>query len=522
MFAKTGKILTNTANWVVRLVGGAILFVLTWYSFRFTQYMVPLQGHEFPVDSPDSMWQNLLAVIVVMAAVAAGMRLEGRLKDRVSKWIGRVAVTISMLWQGIWGYLWISAADRCPKGDQESVFKAASAFLEGEYHALGPSGYCEIYPHQLGLASLEELLFRILGEPSYYAIQFLFVLMIVGAVYCVYGMLKEFTKRLTVIVAGTLLAGSCTAPIFYTCWVYGEVPFVFFGLLAGWMLARYVKRETMGSLIGFVVAVTFAVLMRQNALILVVAFILVTVVKLMEKFDRKLLVTAVLAILVPCLCYSGIYKIYELRSGYAHAEGLPSNGFVYIGLMETKGRYGWDFSNSYAAYYNNGRNTDKAAEAFDLLIAERWEEMAAQPGYLPMFFKNKVLSQWNAPLYQSMYFNYVHEDVHNEEVTAFFDRLSTDLFDELLWQADRLQFVIYLGTFLYFALCVKKGSNPLKHLLAVTIIGGFLFSVVWEAKTRYVFPYYMMMFPLAMLGYEALIVLIMNKILRRNTSTKKK
>ena len=85
-----------------------------------------------------------------------------------------------------------------------------------------------------------------------------------------------------------------------------------------------------------------------------------------------------------------------------------------------------------------------AEAAFDVLIEERWQEMAAQPGYLPMFFKGKVLSQWNAPLYQSVYFNYVHEDVHNETVTAFFDRLSTDLFEELLWQADRLQFIIYL------------------------------------------------------------------------------
>ncbi len=512
MFAKTANKLTIAANWVVRLVGGAILFVLTWYSLRFTQYIVPLQGHEFPVDSADSMWQNLLAVALVAGLIALGMKWEYKLKAPAKKWIPRVAVGLSMLWQGVWGYLWISAADRCPKGDQESVFKAAEGFLKGEYHALGPSGYCEIYPHQLGLASLEELLFRLLREPSYFAIQFLFVLMIAGAVYCIYGILKEFTERITVLVVGTLLAGSCTAPIFYTCWVYGEVPFVFFALLAGWMLARYVKRERIGSLIGFVVAVTFAVLMRQNALILVVAFVLVAAVKLLKKFDRRLLITAILAVLIPLLCYSAIFKIYEVRSGYAHAEGLPSNGYVYIGLMETKGRYGWDFSNSYAAYYKNGRNTEKAKEAFDKLISERWQEMAAQPGYLPMFFKNKVLSQWNAPLYQSMYFNYVHEEVHNESVTVFFDRLSTDLFDELLWQADRLQFIIYLGTFFYFLCCVRKDEDFLKHLLAVTIIGGFLFSVVWEAKTRYVFPYYMMMFPLAMQGYEALIGFITNQI----------
>jgi hypothetical protein len=104
-----------------------------------------------------------------------------------------------------------------------------------------------------------------------------------------------------------------------------------------------------------------------------------------------------------------------------------------------------------------------------------------------------------------MYFNYVHEDVHYESVAAFLDRLSTDLFDRLLWAADRLQFVVYFGMLCYFVFGIKKDGGLLQHMLAVTVIGGFFFSILWEAKTRYVFPYYMMMFPSAVLGYRYLV-----------------
>lgn len=501
---EAGLKLTHMANWVVRLVGGAILFVLVWYAMRFTQYMEPMQGYEYPVDSRDSVLQNLLAAALVLGIMAVGSALEHRGGDRPQKWLRRAVVTVSMIWQGVWGFLWITAADRCPKGDQASVFRAASAFLEGDYHSLGKNGYCEIYPHQLGLVSLEELIFRIIGKTDYHVIQLIFVAMIVGAVYCVYGMLKELSGRTTVVVVGTLLAGSCMAPVFYTCWVYGEVPYIFFALLAGWMLSRYIRRGTAGALAGFVAAVTFGTLVRKNALILIVAFCLAGVPAALVKRDRRLVAAILLAVLAPNLCYGGIFRMYELRSGYAHAEGLPANGYIHIGLQETEGRYGWDYLDSNKVYYENGRDTDRTRAAYSELIRGRLREMGSRPGYMAAFMKGKVLSQWNAPLYQSMYFNYVHEDVHNETVTAFFDRLSDELFDRVLWAADRLQFVIYFGMLLYFILCVKPDSNLLRHLFAVTVIGGFLFSILWEAKTRYVFPYYMMMFPMAALGYEEL------------------
>lgn len=495
----------NMANWVVRLVGSAILFVLVWYSLRFTQYMIPLSGYEYPVDSRDSVGVNLCCLAVLLLLLKGGFAVEQKISRKARQLIQRAVLILMMAGQGIGGFLWISSADRAPKGDQESVFKAAAEFLTGNYQALGKRGYCEIYPHQLGLASLEELIFRILGRADYYVLQLLFVGMIMLSVWCVYGMLCEISEHSSCIILGTVLAGVCVAPVFYSCWIYGEDPYVFFALLSGWMLCRYCNHNKTAGLVIFLAAITFAVLFRKNAWILIIAFVFTGGVMALEKKDRSLFLALVLAVLLPNLCYTGIYKMYEARSGYAHAEGLPASGFVYIGLMETEGRFGWDYYNSYATYYENGRDTDRTDAAYRQLIRERWQEMKDTPGYLVNFFKGKVLSQWNAPLYQSLYFNYGHEEVHWEAVTAFFDRLSGEWFEKLLWGADRLQFLVYTGCLFYFLFCVRRESSLLQHVLAVTIIGGFLFSVVWEAKTRYVFPYYMMMFPLAAAGYGGML-----------------
>ena len=37
-------------------------------------------------------------------------------------------------------------------------------------------------------------------------------------------------------------------------------------------------------------------------------------------------------------------------------------------------------------------------------------------------------------------------------------------------------------------------------LPAITILGGFLFSIIWEAKSRYVLPYYVLMIVYAAYG----------------------
>ena len=60
------------------------------------------------------------------------------------------------------------------------------------------------------------------------------------------------------------------------------------------------------------------------------------------------------------------------------------------------------------------------------------------------------------------------------------------------------------GMMCYFLFAVKKGSNILQHMLAATMIGGFFFSIIWEAKARYVLPYYIIMYPMAVLGYGQL------------------
>ena len=204
------------------------------------------------------------------------------------------------------------------------------------------------------------------------------------------------------------------------------------------------------------------------------------------------------------VAYGGIYKMYEDRSGYEHFEGIPAVGFIAMGLQENYLGNGWYSDYHKTVFWETDCDRQKTAEISEEKIRERLQEFRNDPRMAYQFFYQKMASQWDAPLFQSLYFNgdYSDENMPGQDTLVY--KLSHEYFGRALTIADRLQFIIYAGMLFYFIFCVKGRSEILWHMLVVTVIGGFLFSIFWEAKARYIFPYYILMFPMAAVGYREL------------------
>lgn len=57
------------------------------------------------------------------------------------------------------------------------------------------------------------------------------------------------------------------------------------------------------------------------------------------------------------------------------------------------------------------------------------------------------------------------------------------------------QLLLYGGIFILLLTRIRKPTDITWYLLLIAAFGGFLFSLIWEAKTRYVFPYFLMLIP---------------------------
>ena len=60
-----------------------------------------------------------------------------------------------------------------------------------------------------------------------------------------------------------------------------------------------------------------------------------------------------------------------------------------------------------------------------------------------------------------------------------------------------LQSFVYAFSLLFFAIALIRDKENRSIVLTIGFIGGFLFSILWEASGRYAFPYFMLLIPLA-------------------------
>ena len=512
-YSKFGTGLTSAANMTLKLVGAGIFLALTWYAMRYTQYMLPVFYEEMPLNTVDSMWKNLLAAAVCTIGIAFLLKLEERLSEKIKHRLNAAAIIALSLWIALAGLWWITLTDRQPVGDQAFIYGGASYFMKGEYSFLDQGGYFDICPHQLGLTFLVELLLRVAGHENYLACQLVCVAMAVGIGIMGWLLIGRLTRYKMLSVCYCLLMFCCLPLIFYTGWVYGDVPSIFFMLLTAVSLLYYEDTGRRRWLALLFFSVVMAVLVRKNSLIMVIALLLSAGVYAIVKKDKKLFAALALAAVLPWLAYMGIYKMYEVRSGYEYrGAGIPAVSYLAMGMQEDGGKYGWYTLYGRMVYNQCGSDSRLAAEVSKQDLGERLNYFAQNPSYVWQFYREKVLSQWNQPLYQSMFFSAQYAEDKQPAPDSLETRLHGQYFSKILSFCDRMQFIMYLGILCYYLFAVKKKSDILQHMSAATIIGGFLFSIIWEAKARYILPYYIMMYPLAVVGYWQMLKAVMSLI----------
>lgn len=466
-----------------------------------TWYMLP-GGEEISGHKRDSVLANLLAAVLCCILFGGLLRLERRLSDKARRMIPEGTAVLASLWAFAVSSWWIFSAERLPVGDQAFIYGGASYFRMGDFSFLGQGGYCHIYPYQLGLISLAELFYHVADPFQYRPLQVMNALAAAGIVYIGYRLVKEWRGSFCVEVLYCLMMSLCFPLFFYTPWVYGDILSIFLAFLGFFFLSRYERKESAGYLVGMILALALAQLVRQSTTIVYIALALVVLVHFIRKRDKRLLAAMVISVVLPLALFAGIYRMYEARSGVERSKGIPAVVTLAMGMQESRQGCGWDNNYQKDVYNAAVFDYDKMREMGVRELKDRLRLFAGDPVYTAEFYGKKLLSQWCGPLYQSVFFTADYRQSAPPEEGTLAERVSGPGFWSLLGICDRVQFVIYLGMLFWFLLAVKKEEGILRQLFAAAVIGGFFFSLLWEAKTRYILPYYLFMFPCAAVGYR--------------------
>lgn len=397
--------------------------------------------------------------------------------------------------------IWLKSTWLPPVFDAWETQNAARMLHQGVYTPFEPGKYISFYPHQSGLVLLHWLLQFLAPEDTklFLCLNILsygVILLCLGSLSKAIGMGEWGALAVT-------LVGVLFYPLaLYTVFVYGTLLGLALSLVGLRMVIGFCENgRTLQELAGAVL-LGLAIAVKQNYQIFLIGALLYTLYSALGR--RKhcwwcaglLCVSFVAASKLPVL-------LLEHMTGRSLQRGLPHMGWVCMGLQDSPDR-GPGWYNDYIRNIYDAADGDFAAQ--QALIQTDLREILSHFRQHPLsalrFFIRKNATQWNDPTFQGLWFYPALAKFNDAELPFLAGKLCSEGCQSLLGKLGScFTTLVYGGLILWAWVPSPKKRHSVEDLLAVILVGGFLFHTLWEAKAQYTMPYFVLVLPLAVQGY---------------------
>lgn len=459
------------------------------------------------------------------------------------------------------GVLLILFGRTVPAADAMSVYNAALEWIQGNLDVIHPTvSYLSYYPQQIGLMAFLELFLRIwnltgISAPAWHFIKLIYVCLLCAAVLFQYLSLKYlWREHWEEISCCYLLLVCCNLPmIMYSSFVYGEIPsfaalsvglYLLLRLLSGitfpgrasdisckGMSVKPFASEASSETIlspklhctrsafftgtGSILFLALSVMLRKNSLIPIIAVLLVLLFESL-RFGRSVRARLCLLGMAVCLAVTSVgilplvQKCYEKKAGNTLSSGVTAMSYFAMGMQEASRGCGWYNGFNIDTYDAAGMDSALANEISRQAVLERLAYFREHPGYAVDFYARKHLSQWADGTYASRQATLASYGGRSGFFQEVYDGSLSSAYIE--W-GNAWQNVLYLGTLVfcistvhrkrkYTATAPQGSDTDSLYLYAglIAVLGGFLFHILWEANSRYIFLYSLLLMPYCAAG----------------------
>ena len=307
---------------------------------------------------------------------------------------------------------------------------------------------------------------------------------------------------------------------------------------------------------GSILFLTLSVMLRKNSLIPVIAVLLVLLFEALRpgrngKMRLGLLIMAVCLAVTSVGILPLVQKCYEKKAGNTLSSGVTAMSYLAMGMQEASRGCGWYNGFNIDTYDTAGMDTAIANEISRLAIDERLTYFREHPGYTADFYLHKHLSQWADGTYASRQATLA---TYRGRSAFFKEVYEGSLSGGYIEWCNAWQNVLYLGVLVFCIDSLKKrrkskvvghmadqtaGQHGADQLGAdrhgadqhgadrlgadrhgadqhgadrhgadrhgadrlyiyvglIAVLGGFLFHTFWEANSRYIFSYSLLLMP---------------------------
>ena len=459
---------------------------------------VTLETRKNPIVSAVFALIILFALIVIISNFRK-IETSGQWKLAYAV-IGLCCIAIAI--GGAW---WITANPHTPKADQLRVWTAAVELAQGNGAINTEMSYFWEYPQQKNMAVIMSIAAKLCGC-SIEAYSVLNLLFIIGTVIVISLCVKTASNRpdMTMIVAVLLTA--FIPMTLYSRFMYGSVAAVFFTALSAYGITVYFAREKLSMLIMPILLIPVSVMLYQGELIFLISASMVLIIGIMLKGKNKrdLLVCFLSIIVILALTFIltiATDSIFNRKLGVVEngGDGIPASCHILMGLQDEEGNMPGNYNgysrNVYHELNGDTAEVDRQARA---QIRENINQFTSGQRS-PIFFLKKTNSQWLDPWFGGLTMTVYGVETEDAAWNAFVSGGTLKLIQKLIY----LLMVLIYGSsacYIFVRLRRKETGCIISYLPSIYFIGGFIFQFIWESKSRYCYPYYIALFPMAMGG----------------------
>lgn len=514
---------------------GLVLAFNTLISMLQTTYSELYQQAEIPLYKKD----HPILLLLIGVAFFVGLFLLGRFLDKKKAEeyekllrIKYIAECLSILFAALVSLSCVFLFKCILACDSMLISDAAKEFLAGDYSSLTGDGYLSHYPFQLGFVGYIQLFYIIFGYDCYRVLQIVNAIMIVLTVFLFHRITDTIFNDPVYSIVFSICSVALLPYYMYAIFVYGDVPGIFLGVAGIYFAIKYMATSTSKSLngksicmvLGATLSMTLAMILKGNSAIFLVAIVIALVIFAFSKHDwRPLIFIGIL--LVGCIGLSKlVYLGYSVKTGMEIPDGVPKTAWVAMGLQSDE-EIGFGAYNGYNwnVYTENGYDSELASQVAIDSIKESLRSYIASPKEGVRFFYYKFIAMWNMPDYNALLDNEWysrHVEGHSPLAVSLIYGTGRILLGIM---TNVLQFLVLLGaTILVVSNVLSLGRKRRYDINAdissrmelgylgtmpvlLTVLGGYIFHIFWEAQSRYALPYYVLCVIVAAWGWISLV-----------------
>ena len=386
-------------------------------------------------------------------------------------------------------------------GDQVHVNSMGQLFYRGydeeiinsdTYAGIPLGEYIQAYNQQIPQAFLYSLFFRLIhidefGTPR--ALNVIAIIVILVAIYKIGNMISK-NHKVNKVRLMVLFLTFLSLPMLST-FVYGDIPSLAFALLSVYYMMKFVDYNKLKYFTLATIFSMIAYMFRMNSLIFVIATVIYLLFNLFTKITSKtvkeniinalLIVIFIVVSIVPAQIVNDYYiNKYNLDK----SKEYPNISYILMGMSESWRGNGW---------YNEDigepalKNPESSKEEYAEKIKDRLTYFSQNMGYTFRFYTMKLASMWSENTYSAVRLNLLHESE---------DDYLNVIKEPLLFYQKALLILMCVCSIIVLIQNRKNLSVNVIYLLLI-FMGGFAFHIIWEAKSRYIIPYIVVLIPIA-------------------------